>query len=281
MGSPVSPIVANLYMEMFEQKALSTYSHPPFIWKRYVDDTFVVIHEYEVEGFTHHLNNIDPHIKFTMERDTEGKLPFLDTLVCLQDDGSLKTTDYRKKTHNAQYLQFDSNHHLSHKRSVVRTLMHRAEVAVTDQEDVQKEKKHVREVLSDNGYQKWMYKVPIRKQKICETPQKKRLRQVPIPYMRGLSEKLQGTFDKYNIGVIHKPFNTIRSALVKPKDKTSKLDVCGTVYLITCSTCNQSYVGETTRALKTRLKEHTRTAGPLTAIGELCQTTGHKVSEDT
>ena len=29
MGSPVSPIVANLYMEYLEQKALSTAPHPP------------------------------------------------------------------------------------------------------------------------------------------------------------------------------------------------------------------------------------------------------------
>ena len=29
MGSPVSPIVANLYMEYFEQKALSTATYPP------------------------------------------------------------------------------------------------------------------------------------------------------------------------------------------------------------------------------------------------------------
>ena len=29
MGSPVSPIVANLYMEYFEQKALCTATHPP------------------------------------------------------------------------------------------------------------------------------------------------------------------------------------------------------------------------------------------------------------
>ena len=43
MGSPISPIVVNLYMEDFETKAISSAVHPPSSWKRFVDDTFVVI----------------------------------------------------------------------------------------------------------------------------------------------------------------------------------------------------------------------------------------------
>ena len=42
MGSPVSPIVANIYMEAFENRAMSTALHPPRMWKRYLDDTFVI-----------------------------------------------------------------------------------------------------------------------------------------------------------------------------------------------------------------------------------------------
>ena len=44
MGLPVSPVVANIYMEMFEGLAL-TANLAPKIWKRYVNDTFCVIEE--------------------------------------------------------------------------------------------------------------------------------------------------------------------------------------------------------------------------------------------
>ena len=43
MVSPNSPIVANLYMETFNIKAINTAEHPPKIWKSYMDDTFVVM----------------------------------------------------------------------------------------------------------------------------------------------------------------------------------------------------------------------------------------------
>ena len=38
-GSPISPIVGNLYMEDFEIKAINIAKHPLRIWKRYVDNT--------------------------------------------------------------------------------------------------------------------------------------------------------------------------------------------------------------------------------------------------
>ena len=42
LGSPVSPIVANFYMEAFEDRAINTALNPLRMWRRYVDETVVI-----------------------------------------------------------------------------------------------------------------------------------------------------------------------------------------------------------------------------------------------
>ena len=43
LGSPVSPIVANLYMEEIEDKAMRLTETPPKTWERYVDHVFAIL----------------------------------------------------------------------------------------------------------------------------------------------------------------------------------------------------------------------------------------------
>ena len=67
MGSPVSPIVANIFMEAFESRALSTAVHPPTFWRGYVDDTCVIQDQAHKEESLHHINSADNAIQFTVE----------------------------------------------------------------------------------------------------------------------------------------------------------------------------------------------------------------------
>ena len=148
MGSPVSPIVANLYMEYFEQKALST-APPPRLWWRYLDDTFVIQKEVNKQDFLQHIHTVDPAIQFTVENNKEDcAIPFLDTIVKPEADGSLSITVYRKSTHTDQYLQSDSQHHLSAKFSVINTLTHRAKTVCCNPELLHKEMDHLRKALT-------------------------------------------------------------------------------------------------------------------------------------
>ena len=80
-------------MEQLEKVAISTAPNPSSLWLRYVDDTFTVLYQYDVEEFTEHINSMDPHIKFTIERhQKDSKLPFMDLCTHILDDGSKKTT---------------------------------------------------------------------------------------------------------------------------------------------------------------------------------------------
>ena len=77
MRSPVSPIVANIYMEAFENRSISMALHPPRIWKRHVDDTFVIQHHSHKEEFLRNINTVDPSIQFTVEESKDdGSIPF-------------------------------------------------------------------------------------------------------------------------------------------------------------------------------------------------------------
>ena len=126
MVSSKSPIVTNLYMKEFEIKALNTAPHSPSLWRRFVDDTLVAIRSAHKNSFIEHIISIDQSIQLTMEDSRiDGSMPFLDTLVIPQPDGSLNTT-VLEPPHTDLYLHWDSHHTIAAKYSVVNTLHHRA-----------------------------------------------------------------------------------------------------------------------------------------------------------
>ena len=258
MGSPVSVVVANIVMEHIEDLALSISPVPTVFWKRYVDDVLTTVPADQVDGMLAHINSIDQNIQFTFEREQEHVIPFLDVMILHNDDGSLSTKVYHKPTHTDQYLQFSSHHPTAHKRAVVSTLLKRAASHCSMNSLVREERSYVKETLQQNGYPERFLSPqcsPSRKDREEKDDPRSR---VTIPYIQGVSESVTRILSDINVQVHMKPFRTLRRILSHPKDGIPDDDKSSIVYKINCHDCDTSYVGETRRALKTRVSEHRR-----------------------
>ena len=281
MGSPVSAVIANLYMESFEEQAITTSSYKPTIWKRYVDDTFTILDRGNVDDFLQHLNNQQPSIRFTMETENNNKLAFLDTAVSREPDGRLTTSVYRKPTHTDQYLAYDSHHPQSVKRGIVKCLYERAKRLVTKPSVISEEKKHLSSVLVSNGYPFSFL------QKLTKTgrpndstkPAIEFKATAVLPYVKGVSEQLRRSLQQQGVRAVFKSETTLRSHLVRPKDAVNPAKQDGVVYRIPCE-CGKVYIGETGRPMQDRIKEHDRdirfARTETSAVSEHAHNTGHK-----
>ncbi|BHF80318.1 hypothetical protein SprV_0702344300 [Sparganum proliferum] len=73
MGSPISSLVAELVLQDLEKVAFNHYKHA--FWRRYVNDTFVIIEKDKLLDFQDLLNSLFPDIQFTRRGGQKTTLP--------------------------------------------------------------------------------------------------------------------------------------------------------------------------------------------------------------
>ena len=181
--------------------------------------------------------------------------------ICISDYISQNT--YRKGTHTNRYLDYNSHHPLSHKKSVTSTLINRAHTHSSTIPSLNKEVRHVGSALRMNGYPsqltKDLGKASGRSQDPPTADQTVRWKaSTVIPYVRGVSKSIRRILSPLGIRVCYKPFQTLRQMLSHPKDPVPDLQRRDVVYKIPCAACNSSYIGQTGRKLSQRLDEHRR-----------------------
>ena len=128
MGSPLAPVLANLFMGHHERQWLAMYTGiEPSYYRRYVDDTFCVFNnENEANKFFDYLNTRHANIKFTMEKQCQDKLPFLDVTVDTSNPLETHTFVFHKKTYTGLLTNFHSFIPLRYKLGLINTLLDRA-----------------------------------------------------------------------------------------------------------------------------------------------------------
>ena len=109
MGSPLTPVLPNLFMAHYEKEWLSNYDGVlSSYYTRYVDDIFSVFNLHDEEKrFFPYLNSRHPIVKFTMETEVNKVILFLDVLIDNRNN-ILNITTYHKSTYFGLQLTFDS-----------------------------------------------------------------------------------------------------------------------------------------------------------------------------
>ena len=122
-------------MQRLEEKALATYANPPPFWYPYVDDTLKCLKKSKKIDFRNHLSEPNPRMQFKMEPEKNGTIAFLDCLIT-RSGNTVQTSVYRKPTDTDRLLDNSSYHPASHKLSTIKTLVKRAHVIYSSNQDL-------------------------------------------------------------------------------------------------------------------------------------------------
>ena len=124
MGSPLGPVLANIFVGFYESKVEQ--SLWPLMYDRFVDYTFAIFNkDEESHDFFRELSQLQPAMKFTVDSETDNKLPFMDLGVRRQD-GKFRHSVYRKPTFTGLYTRWESFGPTSQKLALIRSLTSRA-----------------------------------------------------------------------------------------------------------------------------------------------------------
>ena len=152
MGSPLAPILANLFMGYRDKDWIETAQVAKCtFYKRYVDDIFAVFEfELDEETFYTYFNIKGKNIKFTYEKQIENKLSFLDILI--SNNKNLQTSVFHKKTYTGLELNYFSFVPDSYKYGFVKTLIDRMYRINNSWISFDIDLKKLKEVLRKNQY---------------------------------------------------------------------------------------------------------------------------------
>ena len=120
MRSQPAPYLANIWLSQFEP----TIKDEAKLFERYMDDILRSINRNWMEEKLAEVNGLHPNLKFTMEVEREGKLPFLDMCI-LHAENTKASTWYCKPTDTGMIVNFHALVLTRYKRSVAEDSIHR------------------------------------------------------------------------------------------------------------------------------------------------------------
>ena len=292
MGSPLGPILANIFMVELEESLIPTLSDKLRLWFRYVDDTFTFIKKDKIDDVIYILNNFHTNIKFTCVCENSNKISFLDVLVKREIDGSFSTGVYRKDSDTNIYINWNSYAPKEWKIGTLKGLFRRAFLTCSNKNNLDSEICHLKTVFktlnnypskviykSLNNVKKTLEREKSLEQRVINPDIENHLAQnepsseefhpyMTLPYKGLEGHKLVQTFKRQISNLLPdnvKPRLTFKgkrvNSLFPLKDRVKTEHQSDLVYAYSPSSDNSSidYIGETNVRYGTRIHEHIST----------------------
>ncbi|XP_045779584.1 uncharacterized protein LOC123877124 [Maniola jurtina] len=290
MGSPLSPLMADIFMDDFENKHIVKNNNILYYY-RYVDDIIICWTgtDEQLDTFVKNLNKIHPKIKFKSELELDNSISFLD-LTITRANNKHQFGIFRKPTYTDTTIPASSCHPWQHKLAAFHSYVHRLLSIPLEKENYLKELKIIYHMAQANGYNINIVNNIIKKQQLRRI--KKDLYSSPsdkinkykssLTYFGTVSERIAKTLKAHDIHVAFRTNNTLKN-ICNGKDKLNNKQKSG-IYKLECSDCKATYVGQTGRKFETRYKEHlaaVRNNQPQKShFAKHLLDSGHKLSSD-
>jgi hypothetical protein len=207
---------------------------------RYVDDIVVVYNKdvTDIDVFLHQFNNLTPKLKFTIEKETDRKLHFLDITITR---GIEKFTIdvHRKSTYTDIIIPEDSCHPKEQKMAAIRYFYNRMNKYHLSPENLEKENHILQQILYNNGYYISAAKnLPNVKKANTEKKDKgKKIHWVKFTHIGKETRAVTKAFRNTNVNITFSTNNTISNLLTARRHTTKgKYDNSG-IYQLTCPIC--------------------------------------------
>lgn len=288
MGSPLSPVVANLVMERLEQESMRVLEEKQIhvrLYRRYVDDCVCLAEEDQMETILETFNQFHGKLQFTLEKELNGSIKFLDIML-MRNDGKIEMS-WLPKQNNGRYLDFSSESPFQHKNNTAIGLVDRA-IKLSDTKHRPEAIKTANQILQINNYPPWFVERVVRDRvhKHYNSMQNEKSNEegrkfVSTPYIPCLTEKLKKILAQSNIVLAPNPRDKIKNRIFsKLKDPIPLTKQRNVIYSVPCGANDgKVYIGQTGRRLEVRIAEHrndSRKADARTGLSQHAIQQGHR-----
>ena len=123
MGSPLSPIAADIVIYDLETNCINTLPFQLPFYFRYVD-IITAVPANQIDTIKNSFNSYNHKIQFTVEEESDNTIRFLDVLI-IKVGTNIRTNWHQKPTYSGRIINFFSHHPLTYKINAINNLVDR------------------------------------------------------------------------------------------------------------------------------------------------------------